>query len=373
MKRLIWVFFAALAACDLVVDVDIPVAAPKVTLNSVFTPDSTWRVSLSLDRHILDDGPFHPVPDATVSLYENDALVATLPGDGGVYRWNGQPESGKVYRIEATTPSFGTVRSESALPLPVALGDTEMTERMVDGFPETTVKLAFKDDPASDNYYQIAIFMTAQHYDHFHDSIITRTYPVDMEILTPLTGFDGDDPGSVFFKDQTFAGKETEITLKFHGSIRHTSQITVALRNLSEDYFRYMSTLALQGATAENPFAQPVSVFNNIENGFGIFAGYSQDVAIRTSPPPVVYSIEPMEGRPGDIVTITGENLPREASHAANVSFRSWYGTTPPAEIVEQTPDAIKVAVPQQAVTGRIYISSNGRMIISETDFVVEN
>jgi len=27
-----------------------------------------------------------------------------------------------------------------------------------------------------------------------------------------------------------------------------------------------------------DPFAEPVQVYNNIENGFGIFAGYAADV-----------------------------------------------------------------------------------------------
>jgi hypothetical protein len=44
--------------------------------------------------------------------------------------------------------------------------------------------------------------------------------------------------------------------------------------------------------TSGDPLAQPVNAYNNIQNGFGIFAGYSASVYRRTKPKPVILSIE---------------------------------------------------------------------------------
>lgn len=46
------------------------------------------------------------------------------------------------------------------------------------------------------------------------------------------------------------------------------------MKKVSEAYFLYKETYALQQSVDGDPFAEPVTVFNNIENGYGIFAGY---------------------------------------------------------------------------------------------------
>ena len=48
------------------------------------------------------------------------------------------------------------------------------------------------------------------------------------------------------------------------------------LRNTTEEYYDYNYTRDLQISVENNPFAQPVQVFDNIEGGLGVFAGYSQ-------------------------------------------------------------------------------------------------
>ena len=50
----------------------------------------------------------------------------------------------------------------------------------------------------------------------------------------------------------------------------------VLLRTTTEEYYNYNYTRDLQASVESNPFAQPVQVFDNIEGGLGIFAGYSQ-------------------------------------------------------------------------------------------------
>jgi len=51
--------------------------------------------------------------------------------------------------------------------------------------------------------------------------------------------------------------------------------MVATLSSVSEDYYKYNVTLAKYEQTQGDPFAQPVQVYSNIENGFGIFGGYS--------------------------------------------------------------------------------------------------
>ena len=49
--------------------------------------------------------------------------------------------------------------------------------------------------------------------------------------------------------------------------------LTLYLHNISKSYYYYRTSLELYQNASGNPFAQPVQVYSNIDNGFGIFAG----------------------------------------------------------------------------------------------------
>ena len=50
-------------------------------------------------------------------------------------------------------------------------------------------------------------------------------------------------------------------------------KIRFYLHNISLPYFYFRTSLQAYDQTSGSPFAQPVQVYSNIENGFGIFAG----------------------------------------------------------------------------------------------------
>lgn len=59
-------------------------------------------------------------------------------------------------------------------------------------------------------------------------------------------------------------------------------ELILELRNLSEDYFRYIDTSLLQELQAGDPFSQPVDIFSNVEGGLGIVGSYSMsEIALR--------------------------------------------------------------------------------------------
>ena len=60
------------------------------------------------------------------------------------------------------------------------------------------------------------------------------------------------------------------------GDTTGMSTLHLVLRNTTEEYYNYNFTRDLQASVENNPFAQPVQVFDNVENGLGIFAGYNQ-------------------------------------------------------------------------------------------------
>jgi hypothetical protein len=77
--------------------------------------------------------------------------------------------------------------------------------------------------------------------------------------------------------DQYFDGQEHTVKVAYHtyGIKRYMKVIHVELTSLTESAYLYKSSIEdYQGASGD-PFSEPVLVYDNIENGLGIFAGFS--------------------------------------------------------------------------------------------------
>lgn len=288
MKKLILIISLLTAtACDLIVDVDIPIEEQKLTLNAFFTQDSVWTAHLSLNRHILDDAYFKTVDDGLVVIYEQGNAVDTLLSEGnGIYTADSRPVPGRSYEIQAISPAHGTVRSRSYLPETVPITNMEIEvppDRSV-ADPKISFRFQFKDPAQETNYYQLSL-TSERHYKNSGtgEEVIQYSY-VPIESNDPvLANSSNSDNEGIFFKDTMFDGKEISLALKapYWGAFfAEEVKLILYLRTLSEDSYRYKVTSKLQKSASGDPFAQPVSVYTNVENGFGIFGGFSQSIFI---------------------------------------------------------------------------------------------
>ncbi|MBY5957420.1 DUF4249 domain-containing protein [Membranicola marinus] len=53
-------------------------------------------------------------------------------------------------------------------------------------------------------------------------------------------------------------------------------RILVRLSNLSEDYIRFLKSSRQYTANQDNPFTEPVEIYSNIKNGYGVFASMAR-------------------------------------------------------------------------------------------------
>jgi hypothetical protein len=249
------------------------------------------------------------------------------------------------------------------------------------------LKLRMMDDDAKKNYYELSLETEHEYYDYDKEQLVVRRSPSHLTSKDPALPDNSDRPsGSLLFDDVRFNGAEKELLFELSGAGLSNPRVmaTVTLKTLSEDGYNYVRTARLQNDTSGDPLAQPVNVYNNIQNGFGIFAGYSASVYTRSLPRPVITSIEPMTGKPGDHIVITGENFLVPPDGNTSVLFRGperpFAGPGPPrtapstvgGELVDLTPTRIEVIVPETAITGRILIFG-GRLAVSDSEFVVIN
>ena len=377
MKKLTLIsFLFLLVGCELIVDIDVPFPKAQLTINSFFHADSLWVASLSENQSILDVSPRKRIEHGQIVLYHNEIPIDTLEHIfNGVYRSdNGKPIPGLEYEIRAMAEGYLSVRGRSHIPLPATITNVELIETTTpDGFPETTVRVTFSDDSQATNFYQIFLESELDFIDPTGE-VKTGRNRLGIWSDDPIVQNNGDiDYDGIFLKDIVFNGGEGVISFKTTGSnMQYFQNIIVTLRTLSEDYYNYKITGSLQQNTSDNPFAQPVNVHDNIDDGFGIFAGYSEyNYSVGETPVrPVIHSISPMQGRTGDHVIITGENFWNLWANSGTVFLRigqrSLY-----MNVVKATPTELEVIVPPNASSGKIYVSNHSRIAASEEEFSV--
>ncbi len=367
-------FLIALFGCELIVDVDVPFDHPQLTVNSFFNPDSLWYAHLSLNRHILDDSSLGKVENGLVIILNEGREIDTLihRGNGLFSSDTGKPQVGTNYEIRATAPDHEMVMGRSIIPTPAPIVRAEITR--TDPDPDdgnnAKLKITFQDNGAEINYYQILVEDEHEYYDFVMGKIHTNRYRIHMESEDPAIQdeqFNWSE--GILLKDVLFNGKEIEFSFNMY--LNDFSSANVFLRTVSEDYYNYKATFLLQDETSGDPFAQPVNVHNNIENGFGIFAGFSESRFVYgATPRPIISGIIPGKGKRGDHLRIYGENFVESPDTFYSVGFSSSeylvYGS-----YVWISDSELDVIVPDRATTGKIVLFMGGRIAVSETEFEV--
>ncbi len=304
MNKLSIIFFLAslfFISCETVIDVEIPLEPAKLVINSTLIPGQPFRVHLSSSQHILDNSDYKSISGAEIKIYEDGQLLTTLPDstEGNYISGTFMPIVGKKYRVEASKNGFETVTAEETLPknaVKIISVKTDTVERNDFDYIEQRLEfdIEIDDDVNEENYYEIIIkrITIGLYYDYSQDP------PVITDTITRVRNrpLQSEDPSleefqnygqSIYFDDGLFNGK------KYHMKVSTQSEgfsnpedvledyYEIYLRNTSEAYYLYKRSTELQNWTEDDPFAQPVQVYNNINNGYGIFAGYNNEMVYK--------------------------------------------------------------------------------------------
>lgn len=276
-------------SCDTTATIDLPKRPQQLVLNCV-AQDSTynrnlfsWVVSLSLSKGILESIPFDPVSNAVIAIYENNKLLVVpieSPFDKGTYySQSSYPIPGKLYRIEATAPPYGTVSASFIQPMTVMTDALEIKILGINPAHEYARDVQFRfffTDPPGDNYYAISIKRKTEDSPFPGGADVLNLAFIDQAYQEYNT------PEALIFKDTYFEGQKTYLDFKSIIFDRPgdfpLNFYSVTLNNLTKEHYDYLKTAYIQASTRNDPFAQPIQVVNNIKNGFGIFTGFTQTV-----------------------------------------------------------------------------------------------
>lgn len=282
------------STCERPADVEIEAPDPMLVVVSNFSDQRVLQVQVSKTISAFTGGGIEYVEDANVELFEEDEYIETLglvaPQDQPPYytTYELKPKVGVRYTIRVDVPGFKPVNAQSSIPPQIGIEQLQVTDIYQRDLDENNrlfyykITLSFSDPGRARNFYHLKFFQQIKEYEKIQEEIFITNVHYKEITFSPLN--DNNDQlayfrGGVLFEDGILDGHSISYTFPLQTGIRTDREIlgkvVAELRAVSEEYYLYHTSLSRQRDNPGVPFTEPVIVYDNIENGQGIFAGYS--------------------------------------------------------------------------------------------------
>ena len=278
-----------LSNCTKEIEFDAQDIAPRIVVNSLFTNDSIWAAHISRSVGVLETTSYTTIDDANVNIFDANAnLVTTLTHQGnGLYTspTGLTPQANQSYTIEASASGYESVNASNSIPsaVPIYQLDT-VTSTNSDGETILEATITFQDPPNISNYYMLEVYVTGTWINEWEQDTKEIREPLqiscdDINVETVNRfNFGGFENTYLYLmlKDQNFDGENYALTFTVinYAEVKDMDLFgEIRLVNTSEEYFNYLKSFNMYQRTINNPFATPVQVYSNVNNGMGIFAG----------------------------------------------------------------------------------------------------
>lgn len=174
----------------------------------------------------------------------------------------------QLFKLEISHPVLGKATAEQTMPRPVVISEPKFKKDAgvdVDGFKYSTVNFKIHDPAGQENYYQIKIL--------FSDETEDRSYYIGSWSNDPIfsVSYDSD---ALLLSDKTFDGKDfpVKIPVNVYSEDDFQDKLFIEIKGISKDFYLYARSMNIYQESDDFGFSEPVSVYNNIINGLGIFS-----------------------------------------------------------------------------------------------------
>ena len=276
------------ASCEKIIPFDGEITKSKLVVNSTFFNDSTWKVHISSSRSILDSNSYKNIEDCTIAIKDdNGNIIETLTHEkNGFYNGLEIPVDNQNYFLEVINENFNSVTSSNYIPSSININSTDTSSYITNEKERIKITLSF-NDPEEENYYKIGVKIRKTIIDTTvdingnisYDSSLSENWIKiyrDSDILERTIS-----NKEVIFNDLTFTQSNSTIEFSIKDVIKKYNEteyknlefVKVYFYNINKSLYNYHQSLKTYDDVNNIPFAQPVQVYSNIENGFGVFSG----------------------------------------------------------------------------------------------------
>lgn len=311
MKKLSFLILLSLFSCTKELEIKQQLVENKLVLNSIIQDGKRINAHISCSREFTDSSSYW-INDVDVKLYENGVFVETLSENKnfpGWYESNCEAKTGAEYTLEVLKDGFQTVSAKVIVPdiIPVNNASIRLNsfKYYSDDSGDTSTgweyDLTFLDAEDNVDFYEIqSVEIGENRYGNRSLSLLNHPFAYD-----PV--FNSEDyiafsPNQFVFNDQTFKNNNIRIEMKMEngsGGVGDTLAYSSAyedlnekgyyiiLRHISNSYYQFVKSWIKHYMNRQfgNSFddyifkgiaGNPVPLYSNVENGYGIVAAFSQ-------------------------------------------------------------------------------------------------
>jgi hypothetical protein len=288
MKNSIIVFAFLFFACRKTeLNQTLPYSGDKLVVFAFFSPSN--EVSVYVSKTYPPSGQINyikGIDNAEVLVFENDLLIEKLTYDSnGNYKSKigYKPKIGNNYKIKVTALGYPEVYSNNELiPTTAKINKIEFKEniesKLNQNIPSKKLILTLKEFKELKNFYSINVIGFWQNK------------------KSNLNGFSTNQPNGVqntcnfnylsnyLFNDECTFNEEIEISRGYETSTffpdlgrKNIQKAEIRISQISESYYLYSKTFYTEEDLVK-AFITPNARFNNIKNGYGIFATFNETI-----------------------------------------------------------------------------------------------
>ncbi len=272
------------------IDVDYSHVFKRLAIQSRLVPDEPFTIHISSSVLPTDHGGF-PVPqDLAVSLIDvTNGSVITLERQENVYvSPQALPQAGHQYKLFLVAPGYPAVEALTAIPQPVAVlsGAIEnlryVPSEITDHKMNLTYELRLDFEPHDWQYLHLRFLQTTALNVGTIDTPVFEEYAyfIEPEFNDQRGFYEHHETGVLIDLHQ--AGGPSVMYFSFNdftvGDAEELGDLYIEVRTVMPDYHHYFVSLARQLISRDDPFAEPIPVYNNIQGGIGNFSAFNRIV-----------------------------------------------------------------------------------------------
>lgn len=291
-KACCFVFLLSSASCSKLISDEFSPFEPVPAINGILVAGRNVNVHVS-QVETIDNTNLQYINDAMITLFKNGTAVTEMPlYEYGLYYSHEIVRPGEVYSCSIRIDGFPDLFCVDSIPSRTQVritGHTSTAKINEEGGYNEGITFEFQDDPDAEDYYEVIV-------DKRESWGRTSSYAFDETSKVLLNeGLEPYTTESVVFSDKLMEGSAISMTLDFEGAnnrhcyyrdscvfkdYEHT--VIVELRHVSREYYRFKKDFYFY---EKNLYPQIIegsasafTMYSNIENGMGIFAGYTVSV-----------------------------------------------------------------------------------------------
>lgn len=289
-KFILLIAVLSLFACQKEIEYKGPGKKSVLVLNAVVENDSTFRVYLEKTIFFLSseaENAKHITSGATIVVKNEttgEIFTETTPTEANRYDFPFITAANTTYSIEVSHPDFESISAKmtTAGVIPLISVDTNFIIKEQMGYLKSTLTW---NDPSGENYYVLRVI------EHYDDGEVSYSYPAYLSSTdvaidnSENTDIDGSvyPVSEFYFTDETFNGTQKKMDILFsfypeNPEFPTDRSYTYTLVSMNKESYLYY--LSMKKNVNSGFFSEPVKVYSNITNGFGIFGSMNYSFVV---------------------------------------------------------------------------------------------